>query len=168
MKLTSSSVSRVNPMPHPVSLESEDTGQLRRGEDGAACGQLAPRDIELLRLFKNEAIGSDLVWIPASKAATGHSGTIWATLYGQGKALGRDLGDTLQDIDVHLQDPIYAERDVVYWNPQRFQNTEGLRTISLKHDAQRSHPEVERAEVVDVPEHVTSEDDLPETRGGDA
>lgn len=163
IKITSFSVSKVNPMSSPASLQLDDTTELRR-RDGTTCGKLAPRDMKLLSLFQKEGIQFDLLWIPSSKTAPGCSGTIWLTLYGE-KTLARDLGDMLQSVDVYLQEPIYAERDVTYWNPHKFQNIEGLRAISLKHCAQDSHPEVERAEVVNVLKHFTSEDDLPETRG---
>lgn len=151
-------------MSSPASLQINDTTELRRRGDNITCGKMAPRDIKLLSLFKKEGIQFDLLWIPSSTAATGRSGTIWLTLYGE-KTLARDLGDTLQSVDIYLQEPIYAERDVTYWNPHKFQNIEGLRAMSLKHCVQNSHPEVECAEVVNVLKHFTSENDLPETRG---
>lgn len=146
-----------------MGLRTDDRGQLCR-IDNTACGRLAPRDVKLLSLFKNEGVEYDLLWVPSSEVPTGQSGTLWVTIYGD-KALAKDLGDALQDVEVYLQDPIHAERNAIYWNPQRFHHVEGLRTISLKDNMGRSYPEAERLETVDVLRHFTSEDNLPETEG---
>lgn len=144
-------------------MQTDDGGQLRR-LDNTACGRLAQRDVKLLRLFKNEGIEYDILWIPAIEAATVQSGVLWVTIYGE-KTLYKDLGDELRKAEVYLQDPIHAERDTIYWNPQRFHNVEDSRTTSLKFDSEGSCPEVERAEAVDVLKNFTSQDDLPETEG---
>lgn len=145
-------------------LQTDDTGQLRQ-PDHTTCGRLTQRDVKLLELFRKEGVEFDLLWIPAPKAATDRSrGTLWLTIYGE-KALARDLGDTLQEIDVYLQDPIHAERNTIYWNPQRFQNTEGLRTISFRYDMDVSCSEVGQVKAVDVLKDFTSEDNMRETEG---
>lgn len=146
-----------------MGLQTDDRGQLC-GPDHTICGRLAPRDVKLLDLFKNEGVGHDLLWVPSSEAPTGQSGTLWVTIYGD-KALAKDLGDALQEVDVYLQDPIHAERNTIYWNPQRFHHVEGLRTISLKDNMGSSCSDAERVETVDVLRHFTSEDNLPETEG---
>lgn len=134
--------------------------------DHTTCGRLAQRDIQLLSLFKNEGIEFDLLWIPASRAAHGQLGALWITIYGS-KELASDLGDELQECEVYLQDPIYAERNTVYWNPQKFHNIEGLRTLSLKpeHNMDSPGPDADHFEAVDVLKNFTSEDNLPETEG---
>lgn len=118
--------------------------------------------MKLLRLFEKEELEFDLLWIPASQDATNRSGTLWLTVYGR-QELARDLGSTLQEIDVYLQDPIHAERNTVYWNPQRFQNTEGLRTFDLRYNMDESSSSMEQVKAVDTLKGFTSEDDLPET-----
>lgn len=146
-----------------MGLRTDDRGQLCR-LDNATCGRLAQRDVKLLGLFNNEGVEYDLLWVPSSETPTGQSGTLWVTIYGD-KALAKDLGDALQDVEVYLQDPIHAERNAIYWNPHRFHHVEGLRTISLKDNMGSSYPEAERVETVDVLRHFTSEDNLPETEG---
>lgn len=146
-----------------MSLRADERGQLCRS-DNTTCGRLAQRDVKLLDLFKNEGVEYDLLWVPASEAPTGHSGTLWVTIYGD-EALAKDLGDALQDVEVYLQDPIHAERNTIYWNPQRFHHVEGLRTINLKCNMDSSYPEAEHVETVDVLRHFTSQDNLPETEG---
>ncbi|KAI7785009.1 DNA repair protein rad5 [Diaporthe eres] len=146
----------------PIDVQN-DRGQLRRS-DNTTCDRLAQRDVKLLDLFKNEGIEYDLLWVPSAEAPTGQSGSLWVTIYGD-EALAKDLGDALQDVEVYLQDPIYAERNTIYWNPQRFHRVEGLRTINLKCNIDTSYPEAERVETVDVLRHFTSEDNLPETEG---
>lgn len=146
-------------------METDDTGKLYQS-DRKACGRLAQRDVKLLGLLKKEGVEFDLLWIPCHKASTDRSGTLWLTIYGD-KALARDLGDALQEAEIYLQDPIHAERNTIYWNPQRFQNAEGLRTIDFKDNVplDRYDPEVRGVKAVDVLKDFTSEDNLSETEG---
>lgn len=132
--------------------------------DQTTCGSLAKRDVRLLELFKKEGIDIDLLWIPASKAATDQLGTLWLTIYGA-RELASDLGDTLQEAEVYLQDPIHAERNTIYWNPQKFQNTENLYTSSFRCNTDDSRLDVGPFKAIDVLKDVTSQDDLPETKG---
>lgn len=148
---------------HRVKLRTNDIGQLLQ-PDQTTCGSLAKHDVKLLGLFKKEGIDFDLLWIPCSKAATDQLGTLWLTIYGA-RELANDLGDTLQEAEVYLQDPIHAERNTIYWNPQKFQNTEGLYTSSFRCNADDSRPEVAPFQAIDVLKDFTSQDDLPETEG---
>lgn len=149
-----------------MNFQADDSGQLYQ-PDNTACGRLAQRDIKLLRLFKNEGLDFDLLWIPAPIGAADRSGTLWLTIYGA-KALAKDVGNTLQEVDVYLQDPIHAERNTIYWNPQRFQNTEGLYTFSFRYNMDKNYSVVEQARAVNTLKGFTSEDDLPETEAPDA
>lgn len=163
MKITSLSVSKVDKLSHRVKLKISDVGQLSQ-PDQTICGNLAKRDVKLLNLLRTEGFDPDLLWIPASKTAQVQLGTLWLTIYGP-REFGSDLGDTLQEAEVYLQDPIYAERNTLYWNPQKFENTEGLYTTSLRYNAVESCPEIGRFEAIDVLKDFTSEDNLPETEG---
>lgn len=145
-----------------MALSTDDLGQLYR-QDNTNCGILAQRDVKLLRLFKNEGVEHDMLWIPAFEVTAGQSGILWVTIYGD-KRLAKDLGDALHKAEVYLQDPIHAGRNTIYWNPQRFHNIEGLRTIGLKASMHSSNPEADHVEAVDVLRHFTSEDNLPETK----
>lgn len=88
------------------------------------------------------------------------------TIYGSRK-IAEDLGDTLQTIEVYLQDPIHAEKDVIYWNPHKFRNDDGLRTSHLKLAWQRSTHTLSSYDfgAADFLDKFVSEDNLPETEG---
>ncbi|KAH8746513.1 SNF2 family N-terminal domain-containing protein [Diaporthe sp. PMI_573] len=161
--ITSLSVSMVDKLSNRVKLQINDVGQLFQ-PDQTFCGSLAKRDIKLLDLLSKEGIIYDILWIPASKTATGQLGTLWLTIYGA-RELASDLGDTLQEAEVYLQDQIHAERNTLYWNPHKFQNIEGLYTTSLTCNAVESYPEVGRFKAIDVLKDFTSEDNLLETEG---
>lgn len=150
-------------------MQTDDLGRLHQpgGAPGATCGSLAQRDVQLLSLFNKEAVEFDLLWIPASsRAAHGQSGNLWTTIYGS-KELASDLEDELQEYDIYLQDPIYAERNTIYWNPQKLRNIEGLRTTSLQPEYHMDSPGTGAnwVEAIDILQHFTSEDNLPETQG---
>jgi hypothetical protein len=140
-----------------------DTGQLFQ-PDQTTYGSLGKRDFKLLELLKNEGIECDLIWIPASNAVTYQPGTLWLTIYGA-RELASDVGDTLQEAEVYLQDPIHAERNTLYWNPQRFQNTKGLYTMSFKRNKDVSPTEVGPFKSINVLRDFISDDNLPETEG---
>lgn len=146
-----------------MNLQRNDAGQLSQ-PDQTTCGSLAKRDVELLDLLKKEGIESDLLWIPAPRAATDRKGTLWLTIYGA-REIAKDLGNTLQEAQVYLQDPIHAQRNTLYWNPQRFQNAEDLYTTSFRYKENVSCPEVGPFKAVDVLKDFVSEDNLPETKG---
>lgn len=148
---------------HRVNLQVNEKGQIFQ-PDQTNCGNLANRDVKLLHLFKKEGIDYDLLWIPASTGAKDQLGTLWLTIYGA-RELASDLGDTLQEAEVYLQDPIHAERNTIYWNPQKFQNTESLYTSSFRYNANDSCPEVDSFKAIDVLKDFASQDDLPETKG---
>ncbi|KAH8753050.1 SNF2 family N-terminal domain-containing protein, partial [Diaporthe sp. PMI_573] len=89
---------------------------------------------------------------------------LWLTIYGA-RELASDVGDTLQEAEVYLQDPIHAERNTLYWNPQKFQNTKGLYTMSFKRKKDVSPTEVGPLKSIDVLRDFISDDNLPETEG---
>lgn len=77
------------------------------------CGTLISRDTKILDLFHREGIELELLSMPEpsgkGKDAAGDTPT-WATLYGS-RDLAPDLGDTLQGLQLYLQDPTHAQRD---------------------------------------------------------
>lgn len=113
----------------------------------------------------NVGLEYDIHWIPEAEPK-GIAGVIWVTVYGY-RHIAEDLGDTLQMIEVYLQDPIHAEKDVIYWNPHKFRNDDGLRTSHLKvawesaMHARNSHD----LGATDFLDKFLSEDNLPETEG---
>lgn len=140
-------------------------GRIYQHPDGTFCETLASNNVELLQLLVNEGLEYDLHWIPETELK-GVAGVIWLTIYGYRK-IAEDLGETLQMIELYLQDPIHAEKDVIYWNPHRFRNDDGLRTSHLKMaressiHAQSSHD----LGAVDFLNRFLSEDNLQETEG---
>lgn len=116
-------------------------------------------------MFVNEGLEYELHWIPETEP-NGVAGVIWVTIYGY-RHIGEDLGDTLQMIEVYLQDPIHAEKDMIYWNPHKFKNDDGSRTSHLKMAWEssiyaRSNYDLGAADFLDK---FRSEDNLPETGG---
>lgn len=144
---------------------AEPGGRIYQYLDGAFCGTLASNDAKLLQLLVNEGLECDIHWIP-EREPKGVSGIIWVTIYGF-RHFAEDLGDTLQMIEIYLQDPIHAERDVVYWNPHKFRNDDGLRTSHLKVAWQSSTQARSDYDLgaTDFLNKFVSEDNLPETEG---
>lgn len=113
----------------------------------------------------NEGLEYDIHWIPQTNLKS-VIGVIWVTIYGC-RQIAEDLGETLQMIEVFLQDPIHADRDVKYWNPHKFRNEDYLRTSHLK-VARQSSIHVESSYDLggtDFLNKFVSEDNLPETDG---
>lgn len=146
-------------------LQAQSGGRIHRHQDGICCGTLASNDAKLLQLFVNEGLEYDLHWIPETEPK-GAAGVIWVTVYGY-RHIAEDLGDTLQMIEVYLQDPIHAEKDVIYWNPHKFRNDDGLRTSHLKVARESSIHARNSYDlgVTDFLDKFLSEDNLPETEG---
>lgn len=134
--------------------------------DSSFCGNLDKSDTELLELFEREGIEFDLLWVPNPASKQGLVGSLWATLYGD-RDIARDLGDTLQNLDIYLQDPIYSLRDVLYWNPHKFSNGEGVRTtfINVKVKVEEDQSKKKPVAPADILANFVSEDTLPETEG---
>lgn len=143
------------------------SSQLLRESGGQPCTLLEPKDAKVLELFRRDGIDFDLLWVPSPNnfSTTNIAGKLWATLYGE-KDLAADLGKVLQDLNIYLQDPIYAERDVPYWNPHSFHNDIGLRTYGLKQNLQVEQ-RAERLDISasDILAEFVSGDSLPETEG---
>lgn len=146
-------------------LQVEPGGRIYQHREGTFCGMLASNNAKLLQLLVNEGLEYDLHWIPETEPK-GVAGVIWLTIYGC-RQIAEDLGDTLQMIEVYLQDPIYAEKDVLYWNPHRFRNDDGLRTSHLKSAWESSiHTQSSyNLGAIDFLNKFLSEDNLPETEG---
>ncbi|CZR35723.1 uncharacterized protein FPRO_00154 [Fusarium proliferatum ET1] len=153
--------------------------QLRLGSSGTllsentelVCGVLGTQETELLALFTKESIDFELLWMPEQSpnaGAIGNTVAIWVTLYGP-CYMSSGLRETLQELELYLQDPIYALRDTPYFNPQRFFKDPDARTTCFTAgDTQLElHAEFsdEKVVVTDVLDSLTVESILHETPG---
>ncbi|KAF9769105.1 hypothetical protein IL306_013519 [Fusarium sp. DS 682] len=115
-------------------------------------------------------IDFELRWMPELPPRGVAEGRIpiWTTIYGP-RDLASDLRDTLQSLDLFLQDPIYALKDVPYFNPQRFCNDPNARTTDLKiqHPPPAPGPAYQDEPVVaaNMLDSLTVETHLQETAG---
>ena len=151
----------------PTKLILDAGAKLLREPEHRPWATLEPQDAEILELLRREGISMELLWVPSPSDPLTEStaGNLVATLYGE-KDLAADLGRVLQDLEIYLQDPIYAERDVWYWNPHRFHKDASIRTPSLKQELQMDGM-VKRldASMSNILADFVSEDALPETEG---
>lgn len=164
-QITSFDVTNLRVIEGKTKLHAEAGGQIYRHSEETFYGNLASNDAKLLQLLANEGLEYDLHWIPEPEPRR-IAGIMWVTIYGC-REIAEDLGDTLQMIGVYLQDPIHAEKDVIYWNPHKFKNIDGLRTSHLKATWQSSiHAQSSRdLGTADFLNRFVSEDNLPETQG---
>lgn len=157
------------PVRSPLRLGSN--GTLHSLQSDSTYGALEARDTQLLDLFSREGIEFELLWMPKQQQKGSKSerkAMVWATIYGP-RNLIPDLRELLQDLELYLQDPIHALRDVVYFNPQRFINERDIRTSHFQATSsnreQISTVKDEDLVVTDVLESLTTESILPETPG---
>ncbi|KAK7908999.1 hypothetical protein PG985_014877 [Apiospora marii] len=144
------------------------------GSNGEVCvlgsdssiGQLSSRDNELLHLFHQEALSIEmrLNLQEGLNLSLQELDKISAILYGPRK-LGADVGRTLQDLNIYLQDPCNAAHDLPYWNPHRFSNSADLRTSYWWHMPEKAPVKEELLSAVDFLEAFTTGGDLKETEG---
>jgi hypothetical protein len=157
------------PIRMPLRLGSN--GILQSMELDSTYGALENRDNQLLDLFSREGIEFELLWMPKQpqKGTEGErKATVWVTINGP-RNLAPDLRELLQDIELYLQDPIHALREVVCFNPQRFVNERDIRTSNIHAtSSNRRHISTVKDEdlvVTDVLDSLTTEYTLPETPG---
>ncbi|KAF5724313.1 DNA repair rad5 [Fusarium mundagurra] len=159
--------------PFKTQLRLGSNGTLLSANTELVCGVLGTQETELLALFTNESIEFELLWMPEqppNAGAGGHTVAVWVTLYGP-RDISSDLRETLQELELYLQDPIYALRDTPYFNPQRFFKDPDARTTSFA-DGYRQlelHTEFsdEKVVVTDVLDRLTVESILHETPGSE-
>lgn len=130
---------------------------------------LDPRARELLELFHREGISIDILGLPAEQEiADDDSIKLWITLYGP-REIAQGVGSTLQKAELYLQDPAFSLTDVEYFNPQRFTNTEGSRTVDFQtvrsDEDEISAGKEETLVAIDVLESITSTTVRNETSG---
>ncbi|KAK1463569.1 hypothetical protein CCUS01_08256 [Colletotrichum cuscutae] len=130
---------------------------------------LDQRGRELLELFHREGISIDILGLMAERdCVNDDSIQLWITIYGPPE-MAKGVGTALQQAELYLQDPTFSLADVEYFNPQRFTNTEGIRTV----DFRTVHPsrnevvsnEEETLVVMDLLHDVTSTTMRHETSG---
>lgn len=130
---------------------------------------LDPRGLELLELFHREGIRIDILGLPAEQEVVNDdSMKLWITLYGP-RDIAQGVGSTLQEAELYLQDPAFSLTDVEYFNPQRFTNTEGSRTVDFRtvrsEEDEISAGKEETLVAIDVLESITSTTVRHETSG---
>ncbi|KAK8109244.1 hypothetical protein PG984_015045, partial [Apiospora sp. TS-2023a] len=77
----------------------------------------------------------------------------------------RDVGCTLQGLNIYLQDPRSTAYDLPYWNPHRFYNSHNLRTSSWWHKPEEAPVKEVQLSSKDFLETFTTGGDLKETEG---
>ncbi|KAF5231059.1 hypothetical protein FAUST_9500 [Fusarium austroamericanum] len=152
-------------------LNVDNEGKLYTLCSETPCGVFGSRDTKLLHLFCREGIEFELRWMSKMSSAGSvaeDKAAIWATIYGPHN-LASNLRDTLQSLQLFLQDPLYALRNVLYFNPQRFCNDPNARTIDFQIQDAPPAPslafEDEQMVAVNVLDRLTLETDLHETAG---
>ncbi|RFN46905.1 DNA repair protein rad5 [Fusarium flagelliforme] len=144
-------------------------GTLQSLSLGTTYGTLEARDTKLLELFSRHGIEFELLGMSSQlQKGKEKKTTVWATLYGP-RDLAPDLCDLFHDLELYLQDPTLALRDIPYFNPQRFINKPGIRTVDFQ-DIRSSSEQIssvrdENLVITDVLDKLSSEHTLPETPG---
>ncbi|KAK6855681.1 hypothetical protein PG995_007832 [Apiospora arundinis] len=147
-------------------LERRPNGQLHLLGSDTAVGLLGSRDDELLQLFQEEGLFTEIRLNLARGVsfASQSLDKISVILYGP-RNLSLELGRTLQGLKTYLQDPYNAALDLPYWNPHRFSNSADLRTSHLRHPQEVVSVKEEQLSTVDFLEAFTTGGDLEETEG---
>lgn len=124
-----------------------------------------------MELLRREGVQFELLWMPKQfreEEVTASSTATWAVLYGP-RDLSQDIGDTLQGLELYLQDPTHAITDAPYFNPQRFYNSPNARTVDFQADVSQQQPiQCVKDELVsfsDVLDSFSTESFLPEIAG---
>lgn len=147
---------------------------LRRSNDGShfsiasdePLASLRRRENELVELFENEGLYVELsIELENHPKAQNMKQRGTGILYGD-QSITAGLAETLRHLELYLQDPVGATRDVAYLNPQKLFNTPGARTTTLW--ASRNE-EVSKSRVVpvDICSKFTSPDNTSETEGSE-
>ncbi|KAI0537718.1 hypothetical protein GGR58DRAFT_527015 [Xylaria digitata] len=143
---------------------------IRRSNDGSLfsiasdtpLASLRKRDNELLELFRTENVDVELsVEVKHRPKTQSIKQQATAILYGD-RNLTSDIKETLGLLELFLQDPIDAARDVTYLNPQKLFNCPRARTSLLW-----ASQEITKSKVtpVDILSEFTSPDSIGETEG---
>ncbi|KAI0521715.1 hypothetical protein F5B22DRAFT_595968 [Xylaria bambusicola] len=147
-------------------------GNLRRSDDGTLFSMASPiplaslqkRDNELLELFRNENVSVELrLELKDHPKRLGTTQQATAILYGTPN-LASDIKETLGSLELYLQDPIHATKDLPYSNPQKLYNYPGARTSLL---GASQYQQVTKAQLtpVDILSEFVSSDGIDETEG---
>ncbi|KAK8031327.1 hypothetical protein PG990_001061 [Apiospora arundinis] len=141
-------------------------GQLGCTLSDEILASITAREADIMELFRAESIETELnIAFHKPYYALSVETVLRVILYGEPKT-GQPLGDTLQDLGLYLQDPINAQRDVIYWNPQRFYNDPGSRTWLLDKEASdETMVHSEHIDPVDALRGFVSAIEWPETTG---
>lgn len=162
IQIISFEVSNLSVTQPEARLSITSGGQLVQEPGSRRRGCLEQRDADLLDLFRKEGIDFELLFV--LNDGRSESGMLWVTLYGR-EAIAQPLGETLQELDIYLQDPLHATRDLPYHNPHRFGTETYLRTTDIVRGANSDHA-VKKKQIVthtDLLSEFASEDCLRET-----
>ncbi|KAK3989021.1 SNF2 family N-terminal domain-containing protein [Cladorrhinum sp. PSN332] len=152
---------------HKVDVTLQPDGSLTQLLNNEYLGSIDGNDLALLGVFRQDGIGFELCLVPDQstnyKRGQTRKPTLWVTLHGP-LDIADDLGKTLQDLEMYLQDPIHSRTRLPYHNPQLFGPKD---THSLAD--QLSHPDptvaIESLSPSDLLAQFVSNEDLPETEG---
>ena len=131
-------------------------------------GHLVDADDEaLLNVLRQDGVDFEMSLVPnlsePQKRRKSAAPVLWVTLYGP-LEIADDLGKTLQELDLYLQDPVHSHMRLPYHNPHLFGPKEGPNLL----DQLESNPTVttETLSPVDIlAQFVTSNEELEEIPG---
>ncbi|KAK4221968.1 SNF2 family N-terminal domain-containing protein [Podospora fimiseda] len=151
---------------HKAHVTLQPDGRLTQLPNNELLGLVNADDLALLNLFRQDGIDMELCLVPdqstTHKRRQAPKSTLWVTLSGP-LDIADDLGKTLQDLDLYLQDPIHSQMRLPYHNPQLF----GPKDAHNLENETSSDPSI-TVEMLSpsnlLPEFVSNED-LEETEG---
>jgi hypothetical protein len=152
---------------HNVDVALQEDGSLRHQLNREYLGSIDSNDLALLDVFRQDGIGLEFCLTPDSSTTHKRGQTpkpiLWITLHGP-LDIANDLGKTLQDLELYLQDPIHSRLRLPYYNPQLFGPKDGYSSMN---GGGQTAPlvGVETLSATDLLAQFVSNDGLPETEG---
>ncbi|KAI1180457.1 SNF2 family N-terminal domain-containing protein [Nemania sp. FL0916] len=128
---------------------------------------LSQRDVDILDLLTREGVESEVRLIFSSVGTDDNISPqpkITATLFRRIR-LEQAWIDFLQDQKLYLQDPIYTNRNLPYWNPQKFYNEPNAFTLDFRQRLGIDKTSQEVISPADILAEFTSNVVLAETEG---
>ncbi|KAK4464980.1 SNF2 family N-terminal domain-containing protein [Cladorrhinum samala] len=153
---------------HKIDVKLQPGGKLHQLLNSEYVGHLVDADDEaLLNVLRQDGVDFEMSLVPnlsePQKRRKSAAPVLWVTLYGP-LEIADDLGKTLQELDLYLQDPVHSHMRLPYHNPHLFGPKEGPNLL----DQLESNPTVttETLSPVDIlAQFVTSNEELEEIPG---